>query len=213
MTTIERANTGFSSFPHKCQPGTARLQQYVSALFNLPAWGCLSETSQLTSGAWSWHKYGKAIDTGCNWYDSTQQRRGNALFDWAVAHREALNLQQTIFGNRIWDVEYGERIYHRDDHTNHVHIAIGYHPSQNWTAPGGTLPPTPGDYELTEAEFQRLVGTLQTSLRSEINRAIEDNNRVIGTQQNNMKDEFIPKIVKDTVAGVKKVIPKPLPAA
>lgn len=210
MTTIERASTGFSSFPHKCQPGTARLQAYVSSLFSLPAWGCLGEGSQLTSGAWSWHKYGKAIDTGANWYDDNQQRRGNALFDWAVQNREALNLQQAIFGNRIYDIEYGERIYHRNDHTNHVHIAIGYHPSQNWTPPGGPYPPTtPGDYELTEAEFQRLVGTLQTSIRSEVNRAIEDHNRIIGTQQNNMKDEFIPSIVKKTVAGVKALPAKP----
>lgn len=146
MGTIEQANTGFSHKPSSCQPGCIRLQQFLIATFGATNSGCYSVNSVLTSGRPSWHQYGKAIDMGANWNDPAGRARGDRVFDWVLLHANELNLQQMIWGNRIWDVSYGGvRAYHRDDHFNHVHIAIGYAASQNWQsgAPGPAPPPSP----------------------------------------------------------------------
>lgn len=136
----EYPNTGFARRPSSCQPGSKRLLDYLTAKFRLSNSGCFNAGSRLTSGKLSFHAYGKAIDLGCNWHDLGQRARGNQCFDWLLANREALGLQQVIWGDRIWDISYGVRAYRRDDHKNHVHVSLGYHASQHWTSTGQPAP-------------------------------------------------------------------------
>lgn len=170
---IERASTGFSAFPHRCQPGAVRFNDFAAANFGGSPGGCLSETSKLSSGAWSWHKYGKAIDRMYNLYDPAQYAKGKALADYAVANRSALGTQQVIVGQDIWDIEYGWRKYWHLDHMNHVHIAIGYLASQQWFPPGGGgMSPTGDDFDMDEKQFQRLVGGIQDGQKFAANMVI-----------------------------------------
>lgn len=142
---VEQANTGFGNrFPSGCQPGALRFLHWAVATFHLAVAGCFSPVSKLTSGRWSWHKYGKAVDLGANWWSERDRRDGQAFWDWALAHADELGLQQMIWGNMIWDVSFGWRIYHGRDHYNHIHLAMSYPASQNWRPPT-TTPAPPAD--------------------------------------------------------------------
>lgn len=142
MTVRETAATGFRRFPHSCQPGTRRALDWSVREFNLAVSGCLSETSQLSSGAWSWHKYGKAYDVGCWWYDANDKANGDRLFAYVLSHAGDFGLQQMIWGNKIVDIRdgYKVRFYSGMDHYNHLHIAMSYFASQNWQPPNTTIP-------------------------------------------------------------------------
>lgn len=157
MSTRETASTGFARRPSGCQPGSLRLSAHLRALYGLGDSGCYNPNSNLSSGAPSWHVYGKAIDLGCNWYDGAARARGDACFAWVLAHREELNLQQMIWGDRIYDVSYGGvRPYRHADHKNHLHIAIGYAASQNWQAGAAAQPQPQPEDDLTPEEQARL---------------------------------------------------------
>lgn len=119
-----------------CRDGSTRLLTYLTDLFDLGVSGCYNPDSTTDSGAPSYHVSGCAIDLTADWYDLAVRARGDAAFDWAVAHAEELNLQEAIFGERIitsrrWSE--GVRFYAPDDHKNHVHIALGRGPADNWT--------------------------------------------------------------------------------
>lgn len=150
MVVRETAATGFARFPHECQPGSHRAQTWLIKEFNLSFSGCLNETSQLTSGAWSWHKYGKAMDLGCWWYDSNDKADGDACFAYVLSHAGDFGLQQMIWGNKIVDVRdgYKVRFYSGLDHYNHIHIAMGYAASQNWQPPSATIPAPQPEVEM-----------------------------------------------------------------
>lgn len=137
MVVRETAATGFSSFPHSCQAGTHRAQEWVIDEFHLAFSGCLNETSQLTSGAWSWHKYGKAMDLGCWYYDANDRADGDRAFAYILQHAEAFGLQQMIWGPTIVDIRDGYKIRHYSgsDHYNHIHVAMSYEASQHWQPP------------------------------------------------------------------------------
>lgn len=175
MTVREQAATGFDHFPHVCQPGTTRFLHWGIETFHLANSGCLSETSQLDSGAWSWHKYGKAADFGCWWFDPTDHGDGDRLWNWVIANREALGLQQMIWGNRIVDVRdgYVQRYYDGNDHYNHIHVAIGYNASQNWQPPGTPYPPEMEDV-LTTEEHNWLLGISWLAIQN-----AEDNGHIL----------------------------------
>lgn len=126
-----------------CQPGAARLQAWGINTFKLTNLGCYNPNSHLSGGGPSWHVHGEAIDLGCNWYDETARGRGNAWFAWLIQNREALNLQQAIWGNTIYDVSYGVRAYNHEDHKNHIHAALGHAAAQNWYPPGTPAPLPP----------------------------------------------------------------------
>lgn len=155
MGTVETASTGFSKRPSSCQPGTLRLLNYEIKTFHAGNDGCWNPNSVLQpSGRPSWHVYGKACDAACNLRTAAGQAIGNAVWDFVMSQREALNLQQMIAGHRIWDIEYGERVYHHDDHMDHVHQAIGYQASQLWFPPGAPPPKPPTPVEIdTMSEF------------------------------------------------------------
>lgn len=137
MTVRETAATGFSSFPHSCQPGCRRALTWMIAEFSLANSGCLSETSQLSGGGWSWHKYGKAIDLGCWWYDDGDKADGDRAWNYVLTHAGDYGLQQMIWGDRIVDIRDGYKVrrYPGRDHYNHIHIAFSYAASQNWQIP------------------------------------------------------------------------------
>lgn len=168
MSTREQASTGFSRRPTGCQPGCVRLSGYLRGMFGLADSGCFNPNSVLSSGNPSWHQYGKAIDLGCNWYDGNQRARGDRCFDWVLAHREELNLQQMIWGNRIYDVSYGGvRTYSHDDHKNHIHIAIGYAASQNWNVGSGPAPqpqPAPEEDDMFGPDDEARMKTIEILL-------------------------------------------------
>lgn len=169
MPTKETAATGFDSFPHSCQPGSLRLLNWAVPTFGLASAGCLGEDSQLTSGAWSWHKYGKAVDLGCWWYDPTDHGDGDRFWNWVIHNAELLGLQQMIWGNRIANNENGViviRYYTRFDHYNHIHVAIGIDASQNWQPPGTPYPPEVEDV-LTTEEHNWLLGISWLVLKNE----------------------------------------------
>lgn len=140
MTVRETAATGFASFPHACQSGCKRALAYLMQTYHLANSGCLSETSTLSGGGWSWHKYGKAIDLGCDWHDRVgagDKDDGDSCFNYVLSHREDFGLQQMIWGDKIVDVRdgYKVRMYAHSDHYNHIHIAFSYAASLNWRAP------------------------------------------------------------------------------
>lgn len=163
MPTREQASTGFSRRPTTCQPGCVRLSEHLRRLYNLSNAGCYNPNSHLSSGAPSWHVYGKAIDLGCNWNDPAQRQRGDQCFEWVLARREELNLQQMIWGNRIYDVSYGGvRTYRHDDHKTHLHIAIGYQASQSWQPRGGVAAPSQPVPQLPAGRKAKPVVFIQT---------------------------------------------------
>lgn len=126
-----------------CQAGSSSLLRYLMTKFGLANSGCRNPTSLLSSGAPSWHVYGKAIDLGCWWFHPDDKPDGDACWHWLIQHREELWLQQAIWGNRIFDVSYGERNYYRSDHYNHIHVALGAGPARNWRPPTAA-PDAPG---------------------------------------------------------------------
>lgn len=143
MPTREQANTGVAQMAnsHTCQPGSLRLLNFLMATFHVGNDGCFNPLSKLSSGSPSWHVWGKAIDAAANWNDPTQRARGDAVWNWVLANRDALNLQQMIWGTRIWDVSYqAEHHYGGGDHFNHVHIALGFAASQHWYPPAVAAP-------------------------------------------------------------------------
>lgn len=143
MTVRETAATGFSFFPHECQPGARHAQAFLMKKFRLANSGCLNEFSSLSGGGWSWHKYGKAIDLGAWWHDWEDKVDGDACFAYVLAHASAFGLQQMIWGDKIVDIKDGYRIrrYTRSDHYNHIHIAMSYNASQRFQPPDDNVTP------------------------------------------------------------------------
>lgn len=122
----------------KCQDGAVRLHNQMIGSYGVSNLGCYNPNSNMSGGGPSWHVHGEAIDCGANWYDAAGRAAGDATFDWIVAHKEELNLQQCIWATRIYDVSYNEvRGYGGTDHHNHVHAALGHHAAAHWTPTGG----------------------------------------------------------------------------
>lgn len=144
MTNRETAAYGFASFPHKCQPGTARALAWTMEFFDVASDGCLNEDSHLSGGGWSWHKYGKAYDVAIDWYNKDAAKKGELIFSFVLANAELWGLQQMIAGHKIVDIRDGYKVreYKPDDHMNHVHIAMSYAASLRWQAPV-TIAPRP----------------------------------------------------------------------
>lgn len=151
MTRRETAATGFSHFPHECQPGSRRAQSFLMKKFRLANSGCLNEYSSLSNGGWSWHKYGKAIDLGAWWHDAEDKADGDACFSYVLAHANDFGLQQMIWGNKIVDIRDGYKVrrYTRSDHYNHLHIALSYDASQRFQPPvdDDVIPHYPPEYK------------------------------------------------------------------
>lgn len=129
-----------------CQAGTLRLFNYLMSLFQLGNDGCENPNSVLTSGAPSFHVTGEAFDLAANFLDPAQRARGNNAFNWLYNYRDQLNLQQIIFGDRIWS-SFDQEIknYSHQDHNNHVHTSLGRNAALNWNLNWihGTNPPVP----------------------------------------------------------------------
>lgn len=156
MTVRETAATGFSFFPHSCQPGCRRALTWMIAEFSLASAGCFNPDSELSGGGWSWHKYGKAIDLGCWWYDAEDKADGDRAWDYVMAHKEDYGLQQMIWGSDIVDIKDGYKVrrYRGKDHYDHIHIAFSYAASQNWM-PDGSIPLPPEDDDMKRIIYWR----------------------------------------------------------
>lgn len=136
----------------RCQTGATNLQNYMMGKNGLSNLGCYNPNSSMSGGGPSWHVHGEAIDLGCNWYDTGARARGDACFaELTGPLKEELNLQQVIWGDRIYDVSYNAvHGYGGDDHKNHLHVALGHHAAATWTRPSTQPVPPPQLAELEE---------------------------------------------------------------
>jgi hypothetical protein len=141
-----------------CRDGCARLLAWVTQTYGLGVSGCYNPNSTTSSGGPSYHVSGCATDHTADWFDADQRAAGDRLYDWAIANRESLQLQEAIWGERIWTSRRqseGVRFYAPDDHKNHVHLAFSRHVADTWT-PGPVAPPPDEDDMFTDADRQKL---------------------------------------------------------
>jgi hypothetical protein len=185
-----------------CQAGAQRVQNEI-----LNHWpddtynaGCFNPNSVLDgTNTPSDHALGEAIDIGIEPDERGRVQAGQAIFNFMWLNRSRLGLKQLIWDGQIWSATNQPNLirpYTANPHRDHIHASFFSAAARNpaLTAkpfPGGAgADPTAGyDEPMTLAELGAIGAHIDASA-----------NRVIGTLQKNMKEEFIPAIV----AGVSK---------
>ena len=115
-----------SADPGGCMPGCVFLK--ASMFVRWPDYrgdaGCYLHGGTTDSGHPSFHSRGRAIDI---WISAGHLDVGTAMFDWCVANRVALGLNEVIFDGRIWRADNpgaGVHAYTVNPHRDHIHIAV-----------------------------------------------------------------------------------------
>ena len=112
--------------PGGCTPGAVFLREMIFARW--PKYrgdaGCYLHNGKTDSGNPSFHSVGRAIDI---WIATGHLDVGTSIFDWCIANRSAIGLNEVIFNRRIWradNLSAGVHAYTVNPHTDHIHIAI-----------------------------------------------------------------------------------------
>lgn len=179
-------------FDLTCKPGVLAVQAYI-----LDRWDHAIDSGCVTSrpndgGGISEHNEGRAGDTGIR---PLEHPHGIEIAAWLYHHRAALGCQTIIYNGSIWSAdraEAGWRPYTANRHVDHIHWELNWDGARkrtSWFTNQGADPP------VTPQEIQQIAAAVDVKL-----------NRVIGTFQDNMKEVFIPSIVRGVVKSIKPLL-------
>lgn len=119
-----------------CQIGCSRLSAFLRSRYGGGDSGCFNPTSVTSSGSRSYHQSGAAIDIGTSANNAIGRHIGYSIFYWCVANADSINLQELIWHKSIITASRwheGVRVYNGGDHSDHVHIALGWHAATTWS--------------------------------------------------------------------------------
>ena len=172
-----------------CKPGVMLVQAYILGRWGPVAInsGCVT-TKKLPSGGWSRHNEGRAGDTGVR---PIGHPLGEEIRQWLYDNRYGLGCQQIIYNHKVYSASSGNdnwRPYDIDPHADHIHWELNWDGATrktSWFAQPQEEEVTPADIDAVAAAVNAQVG-----------------NRIIGTLQTNMKQEWIPAIVQGVLESV-----------